>query len=101
MRTIEDIRQSHRNNIILHIGNCIYGRHPSGEQIKKIEVLLDIGRSIPEILSALRRSDEKIADPESTTEYSVKAEIDDYSESGTEFLCMRTPLEKYFHGYVS
>jgi hypothetical protein len=100
MRNIENIRKKHRNNIILHVGKFIYGRYPSSEEIKEIELMLDIGRTIPEILAALRLSNKKIADPESTTESTGSVDIVDYSSFGNEYSCLRTPLERHFQEYV-
>lgn len=100
MSDIELIRQKHRNMIILHIGKLVYGREPSGNEVREINFMLEIGKTIPELMSSLRALEVKMGGAmDSIGSNLAGCYLASFSEK-KQFSFMRTPLEKHFHEYV-
>lgn len=100
MKTIEEIRQINRQRLVKHIGQAVYQRAPNPEEALKINLLIDLGKRISEILLFLRESSEeqktssrRVNSESSSIEYRI-----DNSKNRQDFL--RTPLEKNFQEYV-
>ena len=101
MKTLEEIRQNNRQRLVKHIGHAVYQRAPNPDEVLKINILIDLGKGISEILSFLRESSEenkirshRVNSKSSIIEYRVED-----TEDRHDFF--RTPLEKHFHEYIS
>ena len=101
MSDYEKLRQANREKILRHIIFMAFRREATLEENNKLNFMLDLGKTIPEILSVLRKTSEGINDISNTSRFSFVAnshliEIDEINDD-----CLRTPLEKHFHEYVS
>lgn len=100
MKTLEEIRQNNRQRLLKHIGQAVYQRAPNPEEVSKINLLIDLGKEISEILLFLRES--KKEQKASLRCVNLKSSIiesrfNDYENKNA---LLRTPLEKHFHKYV-
>ncbi len=99
-KTIEELRQENRQRLSKNIGRIAFQRDLTTDEINKLNLMLDIGKTIPEVLTVLREKDEKAADASCAIDLADA----DYlctpvEDSGAN--CLRTPLEMHFHRYVS
>lgn len=101
MNTLEEIRQNNRQRLVKHIGHAVYRRAPNPDEALKINILIDLGKGISEILSFLREGGEE--NKIRTRCVNSKSSIIEYStedaEGGRVFF--QTPLEKHFYEYIS
>ncbi len=87
--------------MIHHLSKLVYKREPSCDEASNINLMLEIGKAIPEILSSLRALDLKIDNSMESIEPDLVGDNLGLFSQKSQFSCMGTPLEKHFHEYVS
>lgn len=100
MKSIEQIRQANRQRVIRHVGLILYQRELTPEEVIKLNLMLDIGTAIPEVLSVLRMEDNKTADAPCCN-YLTCASNPNSLQNNVNEKYQRTPLQMHFHSYVS
>ncbi len=100
MKTLENIKQEHRNRIIKHICHIVFRNEASSDDVNKINIMITLGKTIPEVISSLRRvNDDHKTIPIDVN--SISAVVNAYSSvNGNDRNSLRTPLETHFHRYA-
>lgn len=99
MDNYNNIRIKNQERILQHIGFIVFKRNLTVGEIKKAQLLFDIGKSLPEIISAFRSENDRDKEIEYVPKCSSVSSTSPRTQSEQSFL--RTPLELYFHKYVS
>lgn len=99
MFEFEEIRKKHRRRIIQNIFDLAYDRSPTIEDFEKIELLLDDGKSISEILSSLQFVNKKRLGSVSLVDSAQLMTIFRLDKD-SQVSSMSTPLEIHIREYL-
>lgn len=101
MQSFEKIKKEHRERILKHICRISFQYEPSSYDINKLNIMMDLGKTIPEILAGLRRTNEDSKNI-SFDANSVPAVANTHIPvNKNDRSSSRTPLEAHFHKYAT
>lgn len=100
MTKLEELRRTNRNRLFQHLGIVSLQRELTPDECQKVDLMLSVGKSISEILSALRASSAIPKRRQAETEDSLAEEVDCAPSDEVDSYCMGTPLELNFYKYA-
>ena len=99
MKSLEKIKQEHRERILKHICLIAFQCEPSSDEVNKLSVMMDLGKTIPEILASLRRTCEDFKSISFDVNLEPAVINTAISVNENDRSSSRTPLEEHFHRY--